>query len=141
MADKMAQYNEGFCRGLKVAHKIAKEGGIEAIEKEILYRGRIGNQMPVSNADLMRAAEKIEKNIMQTVTALMLLTLHDEFGFGRKRLEQCLDRFMFKTECMGDPENLFCWQDVHDILQEECGMDMEINILEEDNRRRKETVK
>ena len=126
----MAQYNDGFTRGLSLALKLADEGGSEAIAKELKYRGRIGNRLPVSNNDIIKAAEGMKTNVFQTVTALMLLSLHDEFGFGKKRLEQLMDRFMFKTECLMDPANLFCWQDVREIMKDECGMDLEIRLAE-----------
>ena len=131
MADRMSQYNEGFTRGLSLALELACEGGTEAIAKELKYRGKIGNRLPVSNHDIMKAAEGVKENVFQTVTALMLLSLHDEFGFGKKRLEQLMDRFMFKTECMADPETLFCWQDVKEIMREECGMELEIRLAQE----------
>lgn len=130
MADRMSQYNDGFTRGLTLALKLASEGGAEAIAKELKYRGRIGNRLPVSNNDIVKAAEGMKTNIFQTVTALMLLTIHDEFGFGKKRLEQLMDRFLFKAECMEDPETLFCWQDVKEIMRDECGMDLEIRLAE-----------
>ena len=47
------------------------------------------------------------------------------------------ERFEKKTKCMADPENLFCWQDVKEILMDECGVNTAIdNIIEEDNRER-----
>lgn len=50
-----------------------------------------------------------------------------------------MNRFWFKVDCMGDKENLFCWEDVRDILMKECGIDLELKIIEEDERfRRKE---
>lgn len=80
---------------------------------------------------------EIKGNVTQTILAMSMLVLHDEFGFGRKRLEQFSERFAKKTKCMADPENLFCWQDVKEILMDECGVNTAIdNIIEEDNRER-----
>lgn len=142
MADKMTLYTNGYVRGLEAAAGLAKEGGFEAIEKEISFRGKVGNHLPVRNSEILKAAERIKKNTVQTVTALCMLSLHDEFGFGKKRLEQFMNRFWFKVDCMGDEENLFCWEDVRDILMKECGIDLELKIIEEDERfRRKENAK
>lgn len=136
MADKLKDYNNGFHRGLEVTYDKAVEGGKDAILEEIRYRGRCKKTIPLSKSDIGKLVMEIKGNVTQTILAMSMLVLHDEFGFGRKRLEQFSERFAKKTKCMADPENLFCWQDVKDILMDECGVDTAIDIIEEDNRER-----
>lgn len=53
------------------------------------------------------------------VLYLMLETLHTEFGFGKKRLKQFMDRFNFQLECIDDIN--LNWVDLEETYKEYLG--------------------
>ena len=60
--NKMREYERGREDGLSLALRIAKEGGIEALEKEIRFRGVTGVHTSLASKDLDKAAEKIKRD-------------------------------------------------------------------------------
>ena len=83
--NKMREYERGREDGLSLALRIAKEGGIEALEKEIRFRGVTGVHTSLASKNLDKAAEKIKEITLDTFTVMSVAVLHDEFGFGEKR--------------------------------------------------------
>lgn len=114
------------CRreGMAYALKIAKEKGIEALEQECKFRGATQIPLSVSRKACDEVITKIKMNTIDTVIILSAMTLRDEFGFGKKRIEQFAERFNMKAECiMDDYTN---WDEQIAILKEECGLDFNI---------------
>lgn len=74
--------------------------------------------------EVAKASDKIKAMTCDTVMALSVLTLHDEFGFGKKRCEQFMARFNLKTDCLMD--DMVKWKEILDIIHEEMGIDMTI---------------
>lgn len=60
--NKMREYERGREDGLSLALRIAKEGGIEALEKEIRFRGVTEIHTSLASKDLDKAAEKIKRD-------------------------------------------------------------------------------
>lgn len=52
-----------------------------------------------------------------TMLAMSLMTLRDEFTFGKKRLERFKDRFTEKAASLA--EDYCTWLDIVDVLKEE----------------------
>lgn len=98
---------EGRTEGLELALRIVKEGGAEALERE-----------------MDKAAQKIKEQILDTVLAMSVMVLRDEFGFGKKRLDQFKARFNLKTECMND--GLVTWADILEAIRDETGIELTI---------------
>ena len=55
------------------------------------------------------------------------MVLHDEFGFGKKRLQQAVERFNLKVDCLC--EGYVTWQDYIDTLKDEVDIELEITNL------------
>lgn len=66
--NKMREYERGREDGLSLALRIAKEGGIEALEREIKFRGVTGVHTSLASKDLNKAAEKIKEITLDTFT-------------------------------------------------------------------------
>lgn len=124
----MKKYNQGRNDGMALALKIAKEGGVEALEQEIRDRGIVGVNINLTMKELEGAMEPIKQNCMDTMLAMSLATLHDEFGFGRKRLEQFLNRFSLKANCLGEYVK---WSEIVEALEKETGVKAVIRNLAE----------
>ena len=124
----MKKYNWGRNDGLALAMKIVKEGGVEALEKEIRDRGVCGVHTNLTMRELEEAMVPIKQNCVDTMLAMSLATLRDEFGFGKKRLEQFIDRFSLKANCLGE---YIKWSEIVAQLEEETGVKVEIRNLDD----------
>ena len=69
-------------QGMVYALKIAKDGGIEALEQEIKNRGITGISLSVSRKELEDASEKVKLHAMQFSVLVSLVTLYNEFKFS-----------------------------------------------------------
>ena len=122
--NKMREYERGREDGLLLAHKIVKQGGIEALEKEIRFRGCTGIRTSLACKDLDKASEKIKEMTMDTFTIMGIAALHDEFGFGQKRCQKWLDKFAEGANYL--EEGLATWQDYIQSIKEELNLTLEI---------------
>ena len=109
--------------GMAYALRIAKEKGIDALEEDLKMRNAIGLPVGVDRKAL---------NPVDTMVILMAVTLHDEFGFGEKRVQRAIDRFMFKANCLD--EDYTTWQEQIEILKEELGIELSIRANDKDVR-------
>lgn len=122
--NKMREYECGREDGLSLALRIAKEGGIEALEKEIRFRGITGIHTSLASKDLDKAAEKIKEITLDTFTVMSVAVLHDEFGFGEKRCQRYMDGINKAAEYIVD--GLATWPDYIVAIKEEIGLDLRI---------------
>lgn len=122
--NKMREYERGREDGLSLALRIAKEGGIEALEKEIRFRGVTGVHTSLASKDLDKAAEKIKEITLDTFTVMSVAVLHDEFGFGEKRCQRYMDGINKAAEYIVD--GLATWPDYISAIKEEIGLDLRI---------------
>lgn len=112
--------------GMAYALRIAKEKGIEALEEDLKMRNAIDLPCKVSKADLSKFSENVKYNVVFYIKVLMAVTMHDEFGFGNKRIKQMFKRFDLKAECLAD--DYTTWDEQVSIIAEECGIDMKFGI-------------
>lgn len=122
--NKMREYERGREDGLLLAHKIVKQGGIEALEKEIKFRGCTGIRTSLACKDLDKASEKIKEMTMDTFTIMGIAALHDEFGFGEKRCQRWMDKFAEGANYL--EEGLATWQDYIQSIKEELNLTLDI---------------
>lgn len=124
----LKDYQTGRNDGLALAAKIIKEGGVEALEAEIRQRGVCGVNTNLTMKELDEALFPIKSNCIDTVMALFLAVLRDEFGFGKARLERARDRFSLKANCLGEYVK---WADIVKTIEEETGVKVEIRNMDE----------
>ena len=122
--NKMREYERGREDGLSLALRIAKEGGIEALECEIKFRGVTGIHTSLASKDLDKASEKIKEITLDTFTVMSVAVLHDEFGFGEKRCQRYMDGINKAAEYIVD--GLATWPDYIAAIKEEIGLDLRI---------------
>lgn len=116
--------------GMSYALRYAREHGLDALEADLKKRGAYNIPVRISDKELKAFTDNAKNMMLDTVLILTSVTLHDEFGFGKKRLEQFKKRFNFKAECIG--EDFASWQDMIDILRDECGLEYGIRQNEKD---------
>lgn len=121
---KVDAHAQGRMEGIRFALKIVEEEGVEGLKKEVEFRGYTGLHTALSRKQLDEASEKIKNMTFDTVLAMSLFVLRDEFGFANKRLQRFIDRFVSKAECMVG--GLATWKDYLETLKEETGIELEI---------------
>lgn len=122
--NKMREYERGREDGLSLALRIAKEGGIEALEREIKFRGVTGIRTSLASKDLDKASEQIKEITLDTFTVMSVAVLHDEFGFGEKRCQRYMDGINKAAEYIVD--DLATWPDYIASIKEQIGLDLRI---------------
>lgn len=121
---KLDQYMQGRTEGMEFALRLAKDKGIEELEKEVRFRNRTGVSLNLTRQEIAAGSDKIKNMTFDTMLAMSLMTLRDEFTFGKKRLERFKDRFTEKAASLA--EDYCTWLDIVDVLKEETGIDLEI---------------
>lgn len=116
--------------GMSYALRIAKEKGIEELEKDLNMRKVVDLPIPVSKKALEECIDNIKNNTVDTFVILMIATLHDEFGFGGKRIQRAIDRFNFKAECLA--EDYCSWDDYIQTIKDELGIICDIRKNDKD---------
>ena len=116
--------------GMSYALKIAREKGIEELEKDLKMRKVVDLPIPVSKKALEECINNIKNNTVDTFVILMISTLHDEFGFGEKRIQRAIDRFNFKAECLA--EDYCSWDDYIQTIKDELGIICDIRKNDKD---------
>lgn len=122
----MSKEEQARREGMAYALRLAKKQGIEALEEDLKMRNAIDLPLRVSKADLSKFSENVKYNIVFYIKVLMAVTMHDEFGFGNKRIKQMFKRFDLKAECLAD--DYTTWDEQVSIIAEECGIDMKFGI-------------
>ena len=89
--NKMREYERGREDGLDLALRIVREGGMEALEKEVKFRNITGVYTSLAVKDLDKASEKMKEVIADSFVILSIAVLHDDFGFGEKRCQRFRD--------------------------------------------------
>lgn len=87
---------QGRNEGMAFALRIAREKGVDELEKEIARRNISGVNARLTHQEIDQASDRIKQMVLDTVLAMSCMTLHDEFGFGKDRLIRFKKRFSDK---------------------------------------------
>ena len=129
---------EFFRQGMLRAYQLAKEDGIEALEKELKFRNVTQINAPLLAKELDKGLEQIKRVTFETVTTMAMGVLYSEFGFGEKRINRFRDAFVAAAESLG--EGIVTWSDVcfniEDLTGIRCGLvdllDRQTGMVRED---------
>jgi len=128
---KLDHINEGREQGMLFAHKIIKtaqaEGRdpVKALEDELAFRKRIRLDTLLTKKELEEANKRYLANAIESCGALAMVTLWDEFHFGKVRNERFADAYARNTEAFF--QGYLTWQDVIDTLATKCDMKIELS--------------
>lgn len=101
----MAKQDKEFMlrmQGMIYALKVAKEGGIDALEKEIRLRNITNAPMKFSQKQIEELYKYMSQNVFANTVATMCWTLNDLWGFGKDRLHKTLADFNKKSWAFTD---------------------------------------
>lgn len=130
--NKMREYERGREDGLDLAYRIVQQGGIEALKKELKFRGVTGIKTSLEAKDLGKAGEAIKEMTLDTITILALAVLHDDFGFGEKRCQKFMDGMDRGAQFL--VEDLATWPDYIESIKEQMGIDVTIRWNDTDKK-------
>ena len=77
---------EARMSGYIAAYNIAKREGIEALEKELRMRNVLKIDVSVQGKKVREYFEEISQNLYFNTLTAVAWTLHDSYGFGKKRI-------------------------------------------------------
>lgn len=103
---------------------------IEALKADAKARGAYNIPVGLAKEDVDEFSGRVKMSILDSVLVMSMLVLHDEFDFGAKRLNQFKARFNEKAECLEGEYTT--WEDTLGILQDECGIQLNIRWNGED---------
>lgn len=92
--------------GMNYALRVAKEGGIAAMESDIRKRGVTNAPLKYSEKQIDEFVKYISKNVHANMMAIMCWSLNDVFGFGESRLKRLVDDFEKKSWDLTDLDYL-----------------------------------
>lgn len=101
--------------GMLYALKIAKEKGIEALEKEIRMRNILKLDVWARKEEVEELHRMIAHNCYTSIMVTMMYTMYKIFGFGKSRLKKLKDAF---DENALDIIELDRWGEYHTTFQE-----------------------
>lgn len=130
---KLSREEQARREGMAYAYKIAKEKGLDELEQELRMRNIFNIPIRVSKNDLMKADERLTQFILLEC----LVTLRDEFQFGRQRALRFKERF--EKKCRLIVEDWTNWSDQAWIVAEELGIEFPKEIQQEFAKRSGET--
>lgn len=134
--NRNTNYAEGFCAACRMVRreiaKLKRENGREATVKG-KNKTKVYTFTDESLAQLTaELTEKIEKRTMPNAiyvanalySSALLLTLHDDLGFGEKRLYSIFEHIQHTFNCLMTGE--VNYYDLCTTLREECGVNLVI---------------
>lgn len=87
--------------GMLAAYNIAKEKGIEGLEKEIKWRGILKVPVNVPESVIQDLVVRLGENLYTTILTVVLMALED-LGWREKRLKRFKELYDKETACMYD---------------------------------------
>ena len=73
--NKMREYERGREDGLDLARRIVRDGGLEALERECVFRNVTGIHTSLASKDLGKASEKMKELFADSFMILSLAVL------------------------------------------------------------------
>lgn len=122
----MAKVNKEYqwrMEGMLYAHKIVKEGGIEALDKEIRMRNFLKVDIWAKKEDVENLEFELSTSLYNSMLSTMMFTLHDTFGFAKIRLNRLKEAFdrnvgnIFNLDWLGN--NYVRFEDYAKYMNEE----------------------
>jgi hypothetical protein len=128
----MQDYQAGKNDGLLMAWDMVKRADLRCpeLEKECKFRKMTNISAPVRLKELNDAAAQINHLINESQILLCLSVLHDEFDFGRQRLNHMMDAWEEKNEAF--KEDLFLYADYREQIADTMKRVLKTPTLDEE---------
>lgn len=117
---KWAELEQARRDGIGYALGIVREKGIEGLEEDVRFRNISKVSVAMSEDEYKDLTERMGKRISQVILTLAEITLRDEFGFGKARIEKFADRLNEKADRIA--KGYTTVEEQLEILEKETGM-------------------
>lgn len=104
MASKADEIIKLRNEGMAYALAIAKQGGIDVLEEQVKLRGCLKASVKFTPEELNLTINAISDRVYNNMLAMMYAVLHDECGFGEKRLKRFKEMFDQKVYLVGEAD-------------------------------------
>ena len=124
------QYEAGLGDGLLVALRLADDAGdIEEFKKKIKedmrFREATGIRCGFSNEELNKVGESLKMILCQTMRVAIVASIADTYGFGKTRIQRCIDTFDKLCDYMD--AGWLSWMDMINTIKGRFGWDLSID--------------
>lgn len=119
MAKRDKEY-EARMQGMLYALNVAKEHGVDYLEKEIKKRGIIKSPLAYTDKQIDEFWEQLSANLYATMTCVTGMVLHSAFGFGKQRLQKFREEFLDATNKTIDLD----WLGEHYVTLEDYAIEL-----------------
>lgn len=120
---KREEFSRGYSAGMMAALDIVQNGGADALEKEIRFRGILKVKVPLKQSEIEEGLATVKYTTIRTIGIIACMALRNEYGFSLKRLRRFLDRFKLDALSLAEDE-IVTWDDYIDTIQEETKLDL-----------------
>lgn len=117
---RLSKEEQARYAGAEWCLRMIEEKGIEETKKDLMNRGAQNCPLGLLESDRRKYIEETFKHVYRSLVCLALLTLKDEFKFGKERLKKFMLRFENKADCLN--YELVTWEDYEQCLFEETGL-------------------
>lgn len=129
---KLDKEQEARMVGMRYALGIAKEKGVDGLQKELQMRGALGIGLLIDNDKLKKAYEILAETIYQNTMTVVLATLAHDTGFGEKRLRRFKEAYdkntLWNFELDGYAEHYVTYVDMAMELKTKYNIDMNVEM-------------
>jgi hypothetical protein len=124
---KVNDIMQGRSEGMVMALRIVQDGGIEALEKEVQYRGISGVSLNLTHKEIQDASWKVNVRATEVAIAISLVTLMDEFCFSRSQMCKFYEAFDKKVlDACNSDRSMDILQEYIDRIREDVGIEITI---------------
>lgn len=121
---KQNEINDARLQGMDYAFRQIKKEGLDEFEKELRWRMNHGISLRLTQKELDKSSIEFKQQFVAMTVCVAILVLHDEFGFGKKRLKQFENRYNVKSDSLlSDYVN---WDDYVGLVSEITGEEFKI---------------
>lgn len=136
---KINKEQQARMNGMQFALKIAKEKGIEALEKEVQFRTGGKEFIPLGLTEdlvkgvFMELLPEQSSNLQDLIIVETCMALHDEFGFGPERLKRFANKLNYHTMCTTEKDIRGGYyvrvSDFAEYLNEKCDANFDLDRI------------
>lgn len=102
MASKANEIIQLRNEGMAYALKIAKEGGLEELERQVKLRGLLKVSVKFTQDELYQSIQNISERVYNNTLTIWYAVFHDKLGYKQKRLQKMKQWFDEKVYLVGE---------------------------------------
>ncbi|MCI7043341.1 MAG: hypothetical protein MR992_14690 [Lachnospiraceae bacterium] len=102
MASKADEIIQLRNEGMAYALKIAKEGGLEELERQVKLRGLLKVSVKFTQDELYQSIQNISERVYNNTLTIWYAVFHDKLNYKQKRLQRLKQWFDEKVYLVGE---------------------------------------